>query len=52
MGLLTEVTYPVAIAGSLPFPAGQGRWLTVGGGRLPGWGAPVPPDEQLRLPLT
>jgi hypothetical protein len=51
MGLLAEVTYPVAIAGSLPLPSGQGRWLTVGGGRVQGWVLPSP-GEQLRLPLT
>jgi hypothetical protein len=51
MGLLAEVTYPRPIAGSLPLPSGQGRWLTVGGGRLQGWALP-PPGEQLRLPLT
>jgi hypothetical protein len=52
MGLLAEVTYPSPIAGSLPFPSGQGRWLTVGGGRVQGWVLPSPPGEQLRLPLT
>lgn len=42
MGLLAEVTYPTPIAGSLPFPSGQGRWVTVGGGRVQGWVLPSP----------
>jgi hypothetical protein len=52
MGLLAEVAYPSPIAGSLPLPSGQGRWLTVGGGRVRGWAFPASPGEQLRLPLA
>jgi hypothetical protein len=51
MGLVAEVAYPRPIAGSLPFPSGQGRWLTVGGGRVRAWVLPSP-GKQLRLPLT
>jgi hypothetical protein len=47
--LVAELRYPSPIAGSLPFPSGQGRWLTVGGGRMQGWVLPSPPGEQLRL---
>jgi hypothetical protein len=52
LGLLAEVAYPSPIAGSVPFPSGQGRWLTVGGGRVQGWVLPSPPGEQLRLRLA